>query len=81
LARIGRPQRLVPASIRRQSSELTLLDVFDVSGQLTDRQGDLIQLLLHRTRSQSAIDVYFDLLARQHALAQVNCRDGNAPFG
>jgi hypothetical protein len=80
LARVGRPQRrLVPASIRRQSSQLTLLDVFDVSGEFAGRQG--IQLLLCRVRSQSTIDVYFDLLARQHALAQVNCRDGNAPFG
>jgi hypothetical protein len=61
LHRSARPRQ--SASTRRRSAQLVFLDVFHVSGQLTDRQGDLVELLLDGTSSESAIDVDFYLLA------------------
>jgi hypothetical protein len=66
LARRGQPPGAISAlsaSPGRRSAQLVLLDVFDLSGQLTDRQYDLVKLLLDGTGSQSAIDVHFYLSA------------------
>jgi len=60
---LARASSALSASARRRSAQLIFLDVFHVSGQLTDRQGDLVQLLLNGTSSESAIDVDFYLLA------------------
>jgi hypothetical protein len=69
VAACPRQQRLERVSARRRSAQLIFIffDVFHVSGQLTDRQGDLVQLLLNGTSSESAIDVDFYLLARRHS--------------